>query len=141
MLPLQTATTTGQDGDMTISQAARCACGQVQVDCFGEPAKVSVCHCLECQRRTGSVFGVAVFFARCRVRISGETRVYDRGSDSGFSVMHHFCPQCGTTAFWYPSRKPEMVAVALGCFADPTFQTPQQQVYEHYRHAWVTLTL
>jgi hypothetical protein len=34
-----------------------------------------------------------------------------------------------------------MVAVALGCFADPAFQTPQQQVYEHHRHAWVTLTL
>lgn len=123
-----------------ISRSARCACGQVQLHCSGEPAKVSVFHCLECQRRTGSAFGVAVFFARTQVRISGDTHVYTRGSDS-VPVTHHFFPECGTTAFWYPSRKPELVAVALGCFADPQFPPPDQQVYEHHRHAWIVATL
>lgn len=123
------------------SRSARCACGQVQVDCTGEPDKVSVCHCLECQRRTGSAFGVAVFFTRSQVRVAGETRIYSRKSDGGFTVASHFCPTCGTTVFWYPSRKPDRVAIGLGCFADPTFPAPHQQVYEHHRHAWVTLAL
>jgi hypothetical protein len=37
-------------------RTATCACGQLQIVCTGEPMKVSACHCLECQRRTGSPF-------------------------------------------------------------------------------------
>jgi len=102
---------------------------------------VSVCHCLDCQRRTGSAFGVAVFYPDSVVSVSGNSTIYTRGSDSGFPVTHHFCPHCGTTVLWYPTRKPATVAVGLGCFADPTFPVPHQQVYEHHRHAWVSLAL
>lgn len=47
----------------TLREAA-CQCGRLVIRCSGEPAAVSLCHCLDCQRRTGSVFGVGAFFAR-----------------------------------------------------------------------------
>jgi hypothetical protein len=126
---------------MSTTRTARCACGQLTLQCAGEPNKVSVCHCTECQRRTGSAFGIAAFYDREKVGISGVSTVYTRDSDSGFPVTHHFCPTCGTTVFWYPARKPDKVAVGVGCFADPAYPTPHQQVYEHHRHAWVGLKL
>lgn len=36
---------------MTTRQAS-CSCGQLRLTCAGEPVRISVCHCLECQRRT-----------------------------------------------------------------------------------------
>lgn len=122
-------------------RSARCACGQLKITCFSEPVSVSACHCLECQSRTGSAFGVAAFYASQDVSIEGESRVYSRESDSGFPVEHHFCPECGTTVYWYPQRKPDQVAVAVGCFRDYSFPAPIQQVYQHHQFNWVKLAL
>jgi len=107
--------------------------------CVGEPSKISLCHCLECQRRTGGLFGVAAFFDMASTEVVGESSVYQRPSDSGFAVEHHFCPQCGSTVFWYPSRKAGVVAVAVGCFSDPSFPQPSQAVHSEHCHEWLSL--
>jgi hypothetical protein len=59
-------------------------------------------------------------------------------SDSGHPVTFHFCPECGSTVFWTPQRKPETIAVAVGAFADPAFPAPTQVVYSERSHPWVT---
>ncbi|HVN02588.1 MAG TPA: GFA family protein [Caulobacteraceae bacterium] len=120
---------------------ASCACGALKVRCGGEPNKVSLCHCLACQRRTGSTHGVAAFFLREQLSVEGEARCYTRPSDRGFDVTFHFCPTCGSSVFWEPARLPDRVGVAVGAFADPTFPAPSQQVYEERRHPWLTLAI
>jgi hypothetical protein len=120
------------------TRTASCACGQLRVACIGEPQKISLCHCLDCQKRTGSTYGIAAFFHRQDVKAEGRTSTYKRASDSGHAVTFHFCPDCGSTVFWEPDRKPEAVAVAVGSFADPTFPAPTQSVWNERRHPWVT---
>lgn len=124
-----------------MTREARCSCGQLRIACSGEPALVSLCHCRDCQRRTGSAFGVAAFFARGKIAVSGTYSDYERPADSGYRVLHHFCPACGSTVFWEPSRKPEMVAVAIGAFADPDFPGPGKAVFEQHRLPWATVQL
>jgi hypothetical protein len=124
-----------------IERKAACACGRLTVICLGEPVSVSLCHCLACQRRTGSTYGIAAFFPRVAVTVSGAMRDFTRPSDSGFDVTHHFCPDCGSTVWWEPKRKPDLVAVASGAFADPQFPAPTQSVNEIHRHPWVALRL
>jgi hypothetical protein len=121
-------------------RVATCACGRLSARCTGEPALVSLCHCRDCQKRTGSAFGIAAFFARAHVATGGQARSYTRTSDSGHAVTFHFCPNCGATVFWEPRRKPEMIGVAVGAFADPSFPAPAQQVYQQHRHPWVELS-
>jgi hypothetical protein len=118
-------------------RTATCACGNLSMSCEGEPTKVSLCHCLDCQRRTGSTYGIAAFFRRSDVNTKGEDRIFTRTSDSGSSVEHHFCPRCGCTVFWYPQRMPDLVAVGVGSFADPAFPAPSQAVFSRSRHHWV----
>lgn len=120
-----------------MARLATCACGQLRARCAGEPRKVSLCHCLACQRRTGSTYGIAAFFPRDAVQVDGASRSYERPSDSGFPVRFHFCPDCGSTVFWEPQRMPDAVAVAVGAFADPGFPAPSQAVYGQHRHPWV----
>jgi hypothetical protein len=118
-------------------RVAACGCGQLRILCPADPLKVSLCHCLECQRRTGTPFGIAAFFDARTTETSGDSTLYQRASDKGFPVTSHFCATCGSTVFWYPSRMPTLVAVAVGCFADPAFPAPTQAVYDQHRHAWV----
>jgi hypothetical protein len=119
------------------TRTATCACRNLRVTCAGDPIKISLCHCLDCQRRTGSTYGIAAFFARKDVVANGDFRTYKRGSDSGSAVSFHFCPDCGSTVFWEPERLPDAIAVAVGSFADPTFPAPSQSVYDQRRHPWV----
>src|SRR5215831_16796597 len=116
-----------------------CACRQLNVSCTGDPILVSLCHCLECQRRTGSSFGIAAFFPRENVKATGQIKSFTRPSDSGHSVTFHFCPDCGATVFWEPHRKPDAIGVAVGAFADPSFAAPTQSVFSQHRHPWVQL--
>jgi hypothetical protein len=120
-----------------MTRTASCSCGSLRVVCEGEPKKVSQCHCLACQTRTGSTYGIAAFFSNKDVLIDGHSRTYARASDSGFPVTFHFCPDCGSTVFWKPERPPDLTAVAVGSFADPTFPKPTNAVYLETRHSWV----
>ena len=120
-----------------IRQAA-CSCGQLHLTCEGEPVRVSMCHCLECQRRTGGVFGNQARFEKQQIReISGRSVTFVRTSDSGGLVTFRFCPVCGSTVYWEAESFPGLVAVAVGAFADPAFTAPTYSVFERRRHHWV----
>lgn len=118
---------------------ATCSCGQLSLSVEGEPVRISVCHCLACQRRTGSVFGMQARFPADRVQIQGRSREFARIADSGSTIRFHFCPDCGTTVHYRMDSQPELVAVPVGAFADPDFPPPRVSVYESRAHAWVRL--
>ena len=118
-----------------------CACGALTITCTGEPAKVSACHCRDCQRRTGSAFGVAAFFDEAKVTVCGTSKPHTRMADSGFEVEFRFCPACGSSVYWMPRRKPGIVGIAIGAFADPDFPPPSQEVNEATRQPWVTIAV
>lgn len=123
-----------------MQRTASCHCRALSISCQGEPAKVSLCHCHECQRRTGSLFSIAAFFPSDMVEIaSGQARRYTRPSGSGFEVTFHFCPECGTSLWWEAARLPHLVGVAAGAFTDPAFPMPSQAVWASEKHEWLTL--
>lgn len=120
-----------------MQRVATCSCGSLKARCVGDPELVALCHCKACQRRTGAPFGIASFFLRENVTVEGQHRSYRRSSDSGFGLVFHFCGDCGSTVFWEPERKPEMIAVGVGSFADPDFPAPAKEVHTDNRHPWV----
>jgi hypothetical protein len=74
------------------TRIALCCCGSLRAEASNEPALVGACHCIECQRRTGSPFGVGSYFPKEQVRTEGPSKVYVRGIDSGRKAESHFCP-------------------------------------------------
>ena len=116
---------------------ARCSCGSVTLTLTGPPALVVSCHCTDCQRRSGSPYGVGAYYPEAAATITGETREYTRPGASGRMVRNHFCPVCGTSVFWYADRLPGHVAVAVGALADPSFPPPDRSVFEETRLSWV----
>jgi hypothetical protein len=121
------------------TRTAACCCGQLRIDVHGEPRGVGVCHCLACQRRTGSVFAALASFA-APFEVSGRASEYVRTGDQGARFRFRFCPVCGTNLFHTEEGEDERsVGVAVGAFADPGFPPPQVSVYDSRRHPWVQL--
>jgi hypothetical protein len=96
-----------------------------------------MCHCLACQRRTGSAFSMQARFPAERVRIEGRATEYTRISDEGEARTFNFCPDCGAVVYYVTAA--DIVAVPIGAFADPGFPPPQVSVWEERRHPWVAV--
>ncbi len=121
-------------------RVATCGCGQLRAITTGEPLRISVCHCLACQRRTGSAFGVQARWPSDSVRTEGVSRAYVRTADSGSRVTFHFCPECGSTVFYMLDALPGFVVVPVGAFSDPGFAKPTVSIYEDRKHPWVEIS-
>ena len=123
------------------TREAACSCGQLRATVTGDPVRVSICHCLACQRRTGSAFSVQARFPSEGVQLSGEFTEYVRRSeDHGDERRFRFCPQCGSTVFHTSEDDPNLIAVPVGAFADPSFPQPTISVFESRQHPWVGLS-
>lgn len=125
---------------MSPTHDAACSCGQLRLTAEGDPVRISMCHCLACQRRTGSAFGIQARFPAERVRVTGRSSDYARTSDEGDEDRtFRFCPECGATVLYTDSSLPDLVAVPIGVFADPSFPAPTVSVWEARRHLWVAV--
>lgn len=123
-----------------ILRIATCRCGQLQARCEGDPVRISVCHCLACQRRSGSAFAVQARWPDAQVAITGKRKEWQRTADSGGVAHYFFCPECGATLFYRLDKFPGLTAVPVGAFADPAFPAPGFSVWEERKHAWVEIT-
>jgi hypothetical protein len=120
------------------TRRAQCSCGQLAAICEGEPVRVSVCHCLECKRRSGSAFSNNARFLEAKVSFEGRSKEYTRVSDTGNRVTYFFCPECGTTVHYKIDAQPGLVAIPVGAFADLDFPAPFLSFYhQSRRYPWV----
>lgn len=100
-----------------------------------------MCHCLECQKRTGSAFGIQARWPADRVTTAGRATEFVRVGDEGSAATFRFCPTCGAIVYWTNGSMPDMIAVPVGAFADPTFPPPTISIYNMRRHPWTTTTV
>jgi hypothetical protein len=100
---------------------------------------VNICHCTDCQRRTGSPLSSNAYFDKTNVRLEGERKIYSRATSSGRQFHNHFCPNCGSTVCWTLDIRPNDYGVAIGAFNDPRFSTPTVSVWESSKYDWVML--
>jgi hypothetical protein len=129
------------------TRKSSCNCGKLSLTYEGpDPARISLCQCYECQRRTGSVFSVQARLPIEHVTIEGQSTTWTFPSDSGEpaefrscdsgGATYHFCPECGSTVYWDISVAPDVLGVAVGGFTDPTFPPPMISGFEAYGAAW-----
>jgi hypothetical protein len=116
---------------------AACQCNQLRLEVPSRPLMTIACHCIDCQRRTGSAFGVLAYFRADQVTIIGDVKTFQRISAANNEVETSFCPNCGSTVCLKLSKQPALLGVALGAIADPSFPAPSWSVWEQSKHGWV----
>ena len=121
-------------------RTASCRCGQFKAEVEGDPVRISVCHCLACQQRSGSAFAVQARWPDDQVTLIGARKEWRRVADSGATARYFFCPECGASVAYVLDKFPGVTAVPVGAFADPDFPPPNFSVWEERKHAWVEIT-
>src|SRR5262249_60405819 len=73
-----------REGRMNQPRQGGCQCGTVRYEVAGDPLMVVVCHCSDCQRQSGSAFGMSFIVPRGSFRLlRGEVKTFTRKADSG----------------------------------------------------------
>lgn len=98
-----------------------CQCGAVRFTTTSKPEKAMACHCTTCKLRTGSPYGIGIYFKDDDVEfLQGELNTYEFKSDTtGRWLRNEFCPKCGSTVTWTTEMRPGWRAIAGGMYDDP----------------------
>ena len=122
---------------------ATCCCGACTISVRGEPAINALCHCRNCQRRTGSAFGWSAYFRDDQVMATtGAFRTYSILEEINVgekSQERVFCGTCGTTLFWRARDFEGLTGIAGGCFTETPLPEPTMTVANETRCAWLEL--
>ena len=120
------------------AHAASCRCGQLSLTATGEPVRVSVCHCLDCKKRSGSSFAAQVRFPADQVAITGTSNHYAHAGNYGVTRFH-FCPSCGSHVYYRHDDAPDTIAIPIGMLDDPYAFAPSISVFGSRKHDWVEI--
>lgn len=117
-----------------------CQCGKIRYRVTAEPLAVVACHCTECQRQTGSAFGISMVLPREAFElVTGEPRSFSRGADSGGTVECTFCGDCGTRIHHMPSKLTKTLNLKPGTLDDTSWLNPTLHVWVSSKQPWVPI--
>ena len=124
---------------MSAGDEGGCACGAVRYRLASEPMIVHCCHCLNCQRQTGSAFVINLLIEADRVEIlAGTPEQVDVPRDGDRSQRIFRCPDCQTAVYsQYGSRKVRFVRA--GTLDDPRDVRRDVHIYTRSKVNWVAI--
>jgi len=116
-----------------------CACGGVRYRLTSEPLFTHCCHCLNCQRQTGSAFVINLLVEADRLELlTGEPAAVDVPRDDGSAQRIFRCPTCQVALFSEYGRR-EVKFVRAGTLDDPAQASPDVHIFTKSKRDWVTL--
>ena len=119
------------------TRVARCLCAELTVTTKGEPARVLICSCVDCRRKSGSAFAVSTYWPGTQVEIAGPSRQFGRPAQDGRTMEYEFCPTCGVSLYWRADFAPGAIGIGAGNFADSSFAVPTKAYWTEQRPDWV----
>ncbi len=117
-----------------------CQCREVRYEVVGTPRKLIVCHCTDCQRQSGSAFGMTLLVNEADFRLTqGEVKTFVSTSAAGRAKLGAFCPRCGTRIYHKPEWRPATVSVKPGTLDDTSELKPDMHIWTRSKPPWVTI--
>jgi hypothetical protein len=116
-----------------------CSCGEIRYRLASDPMFVHCCHCLNCQRQTGSAFVLNLLIEADRVELTAEEpHVVSVPRDDGSEQSISRCPTC-QVALWSDYGRPEVLFVRAGTLDDPSWVEPDVHIFTRSRVPWIVL--
>lgn len=122
---------------MRATYTGGCQCGSVRYTLTAPPVRVVACHCKECQRQSGSAFGLSMIVPEGSLKVTGETKTFTRIADSGNENTGVFCPTCGVRVYQIPGHIKGVLVLKPGTLDDTSCVRPSYFVWMKSAQGWV----
>ncbi len=106
-----------------------CLCKAVTYKSNADPLMIANCHCENCRRATGSVFGTILFVPEDQLQFEGEVTHFSHKADSGNTMTKQFCIKCGAQLFGTNSGRPNVAGIRAGTVDDLNIIKPTMNVF------------
>ena len=117
-----------------------CACGRVRYRMESAPMFVHCCHCLSCQRETGSAFVLNALIETDRVTMLADAPApVAVPTDSGQSHRIFRCEGCGVAVASEYGGVEKLRFVRVGTLDAPQALTPDVHIYTRSKLPWIAL--
>jgi hypothetical protein len=113
-----------------------CMCGKVRYECTADPIFMGNCHCLDCQKATGTAYEAAIGIPAPALKVTGTVKYHEVKADSGNTISRGFCPECGSRLLGKTSGVPDLAMITAGSLDDPTQYVPQLDIYISSAQPW-----
>jgi len=124
---------------MSVRRDGGCACGAIRYRLTSDPLFTHCCHCLNCQRQTGSAFVINLLIEADRVEpLAGVAVPVDVPRDEGGKQRIFRCPTCQVAVFSEYGR-PAVRFVRGGTLDDPSGVAPDVHIFTRSKLSWVGL--
>jgi hypothetical protein len=116
-----------------------CLCGRVRYTADADPAFVGVCHCIDCQKFSGTAFATVVGLPAPALKVTGTLKTFTKPGTSGKPIHRRFCPDCGSGIMDEADALPGIAMVYAGTLDDPSWVKPVSEIYCDSAQPWVHL--
>lgn len=124
---------------MNVPREGGCSCGAIRYRLTSDPLFTHCCHCLNCQRQTGSAFVINLLIEADRVEmLAGAPQPVDVPRDDGSTQRIFRCPTCQVAVFSLYTR-PDVRFVRAGTLDDPSGVMPDVHIFTRSKLGWITL--
>ena len=116
-----------------------CHCGEIEFEAEVDENKVIICHCLDCQRLSGTAFRSVVVSEPDGVKFTkGKVKEYIKIAESGNQRAQGFCENCGS-ALYATSVEPlnRVYGIRAGCIEQRNLLTPKNQIWCRSAVPWL----
>ena len=121
---------------MSVKKYGRCSCGEIEYSYEGDPINIVFCYCKECQIHTGSDKFFAFWVPKKNFKLEkGDPAIFIRQGDSGKPVHHHFCRNCGVTAY-IDVLAVDLVSIAAVTLDNSDSLVPKMAIYTTSAPKW-----
>jgi len=120
--------------------SGQCLCGAVRYKVNCKPLTMYACHCTDCQKRTGSAFGLSMWVLRSAIEVTaGEPTLQTLKHSDGQPRFVRLCAQCGTRLWSEPARRPELAVLRPGTLDDTSSLRPVAHLWTRSAQPWVVI--
>lgn len=116
-----------------------CLCGAVRYRLGGAPLLVYVCHCHDCQTRSGSAFSLNILVRTADLTISGSVSTARRTTPRGREVEENACPTCGAFMLGRAKADPDYASLRAGTLDDASWAIPIAQTWVDSAIPWAVI--